>query len=89
MLCQWIFGHRVVVALQAYGFGVAYVVDGLYAGLGLADAEAASGEHLFVAACVQVGEALAELERVAVDGDAAVAAAVPFWQVAALVPMLI
>ena len=61
-----------VVAGEADGGGTADVADNLNAGAGFADTETAAGEYLFVAAGVQFGEALAELEFVAVDVEGAV-----------------
>ena len=66
--------ERVVVALEAYGLGVAYVMDYRDAVVSLGDAEALACEDFLIAASVELGEACAELELGAVDLYGAVSA---------------
>ena len=62
-------GQGMVVAFQADGRGVADVIDNLDAGTHLLQTEALAAQNLPVALGVQVGEAVAELERLAIDHD--------------------
>ena len=74
MRCAFQPCHWVVVAFKTYRFGVAYLMHYLDALAGFAYAEAFAVEYVLVTLGVQFGEAAAELELVAVDGDGAVGA---------------
>ena len=76
-----IFSHGVVVAREAHRFGVTYVIYSLYTLTGLTNTKAAPIQNLLIRAGMQVGEPLAELELLAIDHYATIAAHMTFRQV--------
>ena len=58
-----------VLALEADRGCCSDLADNLYAGTGLADTEALSGENLLVAHSMELSESLTEFELVTVDAE--------------------
>ena len=71
-------GHGMVVTGEADGLGVADLIHNVDTTTRLFDAETTTRQNLLVALGVQLGEALAELKLLAIDGDGAESALLAF-----------
>ena len=78
MSAQWQLCHRVVVADEADGLGVADLIDDVNAAAGIFQAEAMTCQNILIALRVKLGETLAELKLLTVNHDGAVGALLPF-----------
>ena len=70
--------HGMVVADEADGLGVADFVDDVDAATRILQAEAVTRQDVLITLGMQLGEALAKLELLAVDHDGAIGALLPF-----------
>lgn len=78
MPAQWQLGHRVIVADEADGFGVADLIDDVDAAAGIFQAEAMTSQNVLITLRVKLGETLAELKLLTVNHDGAIGALLPF-----------